>query len=253
MMEATLSRRSRQRSVLAFGGVSTSRHTKGEGEMGRIVVSQLVSVDGISEDPAGVEGFERGGWASELDSDGKRVFVRGEEGEELVVAEARGSAALLLGRRTYEGFAVIWPQQEGRPLADILNRMPKYVVSSTLEHADWRNSTVLRGELTEEVRRLKREIDGQILVYGSNQLVQTLIEHGLVDELQLLVHPVLVGAGRPLFGQTSTKRPLRLVNTRTVGDGVVIHRYEPVRETSTAGEIGLRPAISQPGPSQIDP
>jgi dihydrofolate reductase len=198
--------------------------------VGRIVVSELVSVDGVVEDPAGVEGFERGGWASELDSDGERVFVRGEEGEELVVAGARASAALLLGRKTYESFAVIWPQQAGRPLADILNRMPKYVLSSTLEDAEWGNSTVLSGELTEEVGRLKREIDGPILVYGSNQLVHALIEHGLVDELQLLVHPVVVGAGRRLFGETSDRKQLRLVDTRTVGSGVVIHTYEPVRD-----------------------
>jgi dihydrofolate reductase len=224
--------------------MTPSKHTKGEGEMGRIVVSELVSLDGISEDPAGVEGFERGGWASELDSDGKRVFVRGEEGEELVVTEARNSAALLLGRKTYEGFAVIWPQQAGRPLADVLNRIPKYVVSSTLEDAGWHNSTVLNGEMTEEVGRLKREIDGQILVYGSNHLVQALIEHGLVDELQLLVHPVLVGAGRPLFGATSARRMLRLVHTRTVGDGVLIHRYEPARDTIAVGEIGRHPAVT---------
>jgi dihydrofolate reductase len=194
------------------------------------VVSELVSVDGVVEDPAGVEGFERGGWASELGSDGERVFVRGEEGEELVVAGARASAALLLGRKTYESFAVIWPQQAGRPLADILNRMPKYVLSSTLGDAKWGNSTVLSGELTEEVGRLKREIDGPILVYGSNQLVHALIEHGLVDELQLLVHPVVVGAGRRLFGETSDRKQLRLVDTRTVGSGVVIHTYEPVRD-----------------------
>ena len=198
--------------------------------MGRVVVSELVSIDGVSEDPAGVEGFGRGGWASELGSDGERVFVRGEQGEEFVVAEARDSAALLLGRKTYEGFAVIWPQQEGRPLADILNGMPKYVVSSTLEDAAWRNSTVLSGETVEEVGRLKREIDGPILVYGSNQLVQTLLEHGLVDELQLLVHPVVVGAGKRFFGETSDTRLLRLVDTRTVGDGVVILTYEPVRD-----------------------
>jgi dihydrofolate reductase len=198
--------------------------------MGKIVVSELVSLDGVSDDPAGVEGFERGGWTSALDSNGERVMLRGEEGEELVVAQARDSAALLLGRKTYEGFAVIWPQQEGRPLADVINRMPKYVVSSTLERADWENSTVLRGELTAEVRRLKREIDGEILVYGSTQLVQALIEHGLVDRLQLLVHPVVVGAGRRLFGETSDKQPLRLVDTRTVGNGVVIHTYEPVRD-----------------------
>jgi dihydrofolate reductase len=210
--------------------------------VGRIVISQLVSLDGVSEDPAGFEGFERGGWASELDPDGERVFVRGEEGEELIVAEARNSAALLLGRKTYEGFAVIWPQQAGRPLADILNAMPKYVLSATLEDAEWGNSTVLSGELTEEVGRLKREIDGPILVYGSTQLVQALIEHGLVDELRLLVHPVVVGAGRRLFGETSGKMPLRLVDTTTVGKGVVIHTYEPVRDPDQ-GERHIRQTI----------
>jgi dihydrofolate reductase len=199
--------------------------------MGRIVVSELVSMDGVSDDPAGFEGFERGGWTYALDPNGERVMLRGEEGEGLIVAQARDSAALLLGRKTYEGFAVIWPQQEGRPLADIINKMPKYVVSSTLEDADWENSTVLRGELTAEVRRLKREIDGEILVYGSTQLVQALIENGLVDRLQLLVHPVVVGAGRRLFGETSDKQPLQLVDTRTVGNGVVIHTYEAVRNS----------------------
>jgi dihydrofolate reductase len=199
--------------------------------MGKIVVSEMVSVDGISDDPAGVEGFKRGGWTRKLDSDGERVDLRGEEGEELHLAETSDSAALLLGRKTYEVFAVVWPEQEGRPLADNLNRMPKYVVSSTLEEAEWNNSTVLSGEMTEEVERLKREIDGDILVYGSTQLVQTLVERGLVDELRLLVHPVVVGAGKPLFGGTSDKRPLRLVDTRTIGDGVVIHTYEPVRDS----------------------
>jgi dihydrofolate reductase len=194
--------------------------------MGTIVVSQLVSADGISDDPAGVEGFERGGWTFELDSDGERADLRGEAGDEFHVAETRDSVALLLGRNTYEVFAVVWPQQEGRPLADNLNRMPKYVVSSTLEDAGWNNSTVLSGGVTEEIARLKREIDGQILVYGSTQLVQTLIEHELVDELRIMVHPVLVGAGKRLFGETSDKRPLRLVESRQVGDGVVILTYE---------------------------
>src|SRR4029450_11009216 len=197
--------------------------------MGKIVVTELVSVDGVSDDPAGAEGSERGGWTFALDSDGERVRLRGEEGEELLLAENRDSAALLLGRKTYEFFAGFWPQQEGRPLADIINRMPKYVVSSTLEDPQWSNSTGLRGEMTEEDRRLKREIGGEILVPGSTQLVQTLIEHNLVDELRLMVHPVVVGAGKRLFGETSGKKPLRLVGARTVGDGVVIQTYEPVR------------------------
>jgi dihydrofolate reductase len=194
--------------------------------MGRIVVTQLMSIDGVSDDPAGFEDFERGGWTVRFDSDGERVMLRGEEGEEFNVAETRDSAALLLGRKTYESFAVIWPQQKGRPLADILNRMPKYVLSSTLENAEWDNTTVLSGGLTEEVERLKREIDGQILVYGSTQLVQTLIEHELVDELRLMVHPVVVGAGRRLFGETSDKLPLLLADTKRIGEGVLILTYE---------------------------
>jgi dihydrofolate reductase len=198
--------------------------------MGKIVVTEFVSVDGVSDDPAGVEGFERGGWTFAFDSNGERVRLRGEDGEELLLAENRDSAALLLGRKTYEFFASFWPQQEGRPLADIINGMPKYVVSSTLEDAEWNNSTVLSGEMTEEIRRLKRELDGEILVPGSAQLVQTLIEHGLVDELRLMVHPVVVGAGKRLFGELSDKKPLRLVDTRRVGDSVVIHTYEPVRD-----------------------
>jgi dihydrofolate reductase len=198
--------------------------------MGKIVVTELVSVDGVSDDPAGAEGFERGGWTFALDSDGERVRLRGEEGEELLLAENRDAAALLLGRKTYEFFAGFWPRQEGRPLADIINKMPKYVASSTLEDADWNNSTVLSGEITEEVGGLKREIDGEILVPGSTQLVQTLIENDLVDELRLMVHPVVVGAGKRLFGELSNKKPLRLVDTRTIGDGVIIHTYEPVRD-----------------------
>ena len=198
--------------------------------MGRIVVTELVSVDGVSDDPAGVDGFERGGWTFALDSDGERVRLRGEEGEELLLAENRDSAAMLVGRKTYESFAGFWPQQAGRPLADIINEMPKYVVSSTLEDAEWNNSTVLSGEITEEVGRLKREIDGEILVPGSGQLVKTLIENDLVDELRLMVHPVVVGTGKRLFGELSNKKSLRLVGTRTVGDGVVSHTYEPVRD-----------------------
>jgi dihydrofolate reductase len=198
--------------------------------MGRIVVTELVSIDGVSNDPAGFEGFERGGWTFQLDSDGERVMLRGEEGEERVVAEARDSAALLLGRKTYEGFAAIWPQQDGRPLADIINRMPKYVVSSTLEDAEWENSTVLSGELTEKVGRLKREIDGEILVYGSTQLVQTLIEHGLVDEYRLLTSPVVLGKGKRLFGPGARPAALRRTEHRDTSTGVSIDVYEAAGE-----------------------
>ena len=206
--------------------------------MAKIVITELISVDGVSDDPAGVEGFERGGWTFALDSDDERVRLRGEEGEELLLAENRDAAALLLGRKTYESFAGFWPQQEGRPLGDIINGVPKFVVSSTLEDAEWNNSTVLSGELTEEVGRLKREIDGVILVPGSTELVQALIEHGLVDELRLMVHPVVVGAGRRLFGELSDKKSLRLVGTRTVGDGVVILTYEPIRDPGRGEKHG---------------
>jgi dihydrofolate reductase len=199
--------------------------------MGRIVVSEFVSVDGVSDDPAGAEGSNRGGWTFAPDSDGERVRLRGEEGEELLIAENREAAALLLGKKTYEFLADFFPRQEGRPLADIVNEMPKYVVSSTLEDAEWDNTTVLSGELTKEVDRLKREIDGTILVAGSTQLVQTLIEHGLVDELRLMVHPVVVGAGKRLFGETSDRRPLKLVDWRQIGEGVVILTYETVRDS----------------------
>jgi dihydrofolate reductase len=199
--------------------------------MGRIVVSEFISVDGVSDDPAGAEDSNRGGWTFAPNSDGERVRLRGEEGEELLIAENREAAALLLGRKTYEFLAGFFTQQQGRPLADVVNNKSKYVVSSTLEDAEWNNSTVLRGELTEEVGRLKREIDGEILVAGSTQLVRTLFEHGLVDELRLMVHPVVVGDGRRLFGETTARKPLRLVDTKTVGDGVVILTYETVRDS----------------------
>ena len=195
--------------------------------MGKIVVTEFVSLDGVSEDPAGVEGFEHGGWSFAPASDGERVRLRGEEGEELLLAENRAAAALLMGRKTYEFSAGFFPQQQGRPIADIVNGMPKYVVSSTLEYAEWNNSTVLSGEMTEEVPRLKHEIDGEILVPGSTQLVQALIEAGLVDELRLMIHPVVLGAGKRLFGEMGDKWPLRLVNSRQVGEGVIVLTYEP--------------------------
>jgi dihydrofolate reductase len=200
--------------------------------MGKIVVTQFISVDGVSEDPAGVDGTERGGWTFGFDAEGERVRVRGEDGEEHLLAENRDAAALLVGRKTYEFLAGFFPPQEGRPLADVVNAMPKYVVSSTLEDAEWENSTVLSGELSEEVERLKREIDGEILVPGSTSLVQALIGQGLVDELRLMVHSVVVGAGSRLFSETSEAWPLRLVDSKQVGEGVLILTYESNRNGS---------------------
>jgi dihydrofolate reductase len=186
--------------------------------MGKIVVTEFVSLDGVMEDPGGSESYRHGGWTFEID--------RGEEGNRFKLDETFEAEAQLLGRVTYEGFAEAWPSREGE-FADKFNSMPKYVVSSTLEEAEWNNSTVLRGDLAEEVAKLKREVDGVILVAGSAQLVQALLEHDLVDELRLMVFPVLLGEGRRLFGEVSGKKPLRLTDSRTVGDGVALLTYVP--------------------------
>ena len=186
--------------------------------MARVVVTEFVSLDGVMEDPGGAEDFEHGGWAFEFD--------RGEEGNKFKLDETLASEALLLGRVTYEGFADAWPSREGE-FADKFNGMPKYVVSSTMDRADWNNSTVLEGDLGEEVARLKEEVDGDIVVHGSARLVQELLARGLVDELRLMVFPVVLGSGKRLFGDTSGKRPLRLADSQTVGDGVAILVYEP--------------------------
>jgi dihydrofolate reductase len=186
--------------------------------MGRIVVTEFVSLDGVMEDPGGAEDFKYGGWSFEIE--------RGEEGDRFKLDEALNSDALLLGRKTYEGFAEAWPSREGE-FADKFNSMPKYVVSSTLKDPEWTNSTVLEGDLAEEVSKLRQEVDGAIVVHGSAQLVQALVEEGLVDELRLMVFPVVLGAGKRLFGETSDKRRLRLADSKTVGDGVAILTYEP--------------------------
>jgi dihydrofolate reductase len=191
--------------------------------MGKIVISTNVSLDGVIQDPDGQEGFALGGWFNE--SGGKDLPAWAE----LVTAEALASEALLLGRRTDEWFAARWPGRDG-VLADRLNSMPKYVVSSTLEQARWSNATVLKGDVTDEVAKLKQEVDGDILVYASYQLARTLIEHDLVDEVRLVVFPVLLGAGERLFGETSDKKPLRLIETKTVGEGLPFVAYEVVRE-----------------------
>jgi len=185
--------------------------------MGRIVVSEFVSLDGVMEAPGGGEGYRHDGWTFQID--------RGEEGDRFKLDEALGSDALLLGRVTYQGFAAAWPSIKGE-FGDKFNSMPKYVVSSTLEEPTWNNSTVLKGDLVEEVSKLRQELDRDIMVHGSAQLVQALLEHDLVDELRLMVFPVVLGTGKRLFGDTSDKKPLRLVDSRTVGDGVAILIYQ---------------------------
>jgi dihydrofolate reductase len=195
--------------------------------MGRIVVTEFVSLDGVMEDPGGSESFKHGGWSF--------AFSRGDEGDKFKLDETTASDALLLGRVTYEGFADAWPSREGE-FADKFNSMPKYVLSSTLQDPDWSNSTVLKGDLAEEVARLKREHDGDIVVHGSAQLAQTLIEDDLVDELRLMVFPVVLGSGKRLFGDTSDKKSLRLVDSKVVGDGVAILTYEPAREEAESSD-----------------
>ncbi|GAA4516053.1 dihydrofolate reductase family protein [Actinoallomurus oryzae] len=180
--------------------------------MGRIVVTEFISLDGVAQAPGG-EDFKYANWSFDFD--------RGEEGERFKLDEALGAEALLLGRRTYEGFAAAWPRYEGE-LADKYNGMPKYVVSSTLTHPEWNDTRVLSGGLGEEVTRLKDEVDGDISVAGSIQLVQGLIEHDLVDELHLMTFPVLLGTGRRLFGETSAKSEWKPTGSMTVGDGVLI-------------------------------
>ncbi len=188
--------------------------------MGRIVVTEYVSLDGVIEAPGGGEDFQHAGWTFEIN--------RGEEGDKFKLDETRDAEALLLGRKTYEGFAAAWPSMEGE-FADKFNSMPKYVVSSTLEEPEWNNSTVLKGDVVEDVSRLRQEADGDIVVHGSAQLVRTLVEHDLVDELRLMVFPVVLGTGKRLFGDASDKKRLRLASSKTVGDGVAILIYEPAR------------------------
>ena len=189
--------------------------------MAKIIISENASLDGVVQDPAGDEGFRRGGWVG-------RITDRPEVGK-LALDEALGAEAFLLGRRSYEWFAAKWPSRSGA-LADRLNSMPKYVVSSTVEDPDWNNSTVLTGDVVNEIARLKQEIDGDIIVPGSFQLLRTLIEHDLVDELRLKIFPVVLGAGERLFGETSDKKPMRLVDIQTLDDGVAYLTYERLQD-----------------------
>ena len=188
--------------------------------MGKIVVTEFVSLDGVMEDPGGGEDYKHGGWTFEIE--------RGEEGDKFKLDEVVEAEAQLLGRRTYEGFAAAWPSMTDEVgFADKFNSMPKYVFSSTLEQAEWNNSTILSGDFASEIAQLKQQVDGVILVAGSAQLVQGLVEHDLLDELRLMVFPVLLGSGKRIFGDHAEKKPLRLVGSRTVGAGIALLTYEP--------------------------
>jgi dihydrofolate reductase len=193
--------------------------------MGKIVMSgpQNVSLDGVVQDPDGAEGFELGGWFREFGGEDLAAW------NQVALEEAVGAEAWLLGRRSYEFFGIRWRPRSGE-LADRLNSMPKYVVSSTLEDPEWSNSIVLKGDVVSEISKLKHELDGDIVVPASYQLGRTLIEHDLVDELRLVVFPVVLGAGERLFGETSAKRPMRLVDSRTIGDGLAFLTYDFVRD-----------------------
>jgi dihydrofolate reductase len=214
-----------QPAVSAGGGRPGKRPTtnaqREESEMGRIVVSENVSLDGVIQDPAGDEGFRVGGWVG-LIKDSPQI-------NKLALDEALGAEALLLGRRSYEWFAARWPSRSGE-LADRLNSLPKYVVSSTLQEPRWGNSTVLKGDVANEVSKLKQELNGEIVVPASFQLLRLLVEHDLVDELRLKIFPVVLGAGERLFGETSDEKPMRLLDAQAIEGGIAYLTYQPVRD-----------------------
>ena len=187
--------------------------------MGKIVISTNMSLDGVVQDPDGKEGFSRGGWFGQYGGNDL------EEWAKLAFAEALDTAALLLGRRSDEWFGTRWASRPGE-WADQLNALPKYVVSATSYHPKWTNATVVTGSVVDEVTRLKQDLDGDIVVYASYQLGRTLIEHGLVDELRLVIFPVVVGAGERLFGETTRSMPFRLAGSQTVGNGLVLLTYD---------------------------
>jgi dihydrofolate reductase len=193
--------------------------------MGKIIISENVSLDGVVQDPTGEEGFRHGGWVGRVGGRGR------EEAAKVLLDEALGTEAMLLGRRSYEFLAARWPSRTGA-LADRLNSKPKYVVSSTLQDPGWNNSTVLKGDTVSEVSKLKQQLAGDIVVAASFQLVHTLIEHDLADELRLFVYPVVLGDGERLFGETTDKKPMRLINTRTVDDGLAYLTYALVRNAA---------------------
>jgi dihydrofolate reductase len=195
--------------------------------MRRIIVSEFISVDGVIEDPGGSEGFERGGWAFQFD--------RGAEGDRFKFQETMDAEAMLLGRVTYEGFAAAWPERtDDAGFADKMNSMPKFVVSNSLESADWQNSTIVSGDIVEELRALKQGEGGDLLVAGSGTLARTLIDQGMVDELRLMIFPVVLGAGKRLFADTPAAAPLEVVDSRTAGETQILVLRPKAAETQAA-------------------
>ncbi len=201
--------------VAAARLISNVNESEGSAQMGRIVITEFVSLDGVMEDPGGAEDYEHGGWTFKFD--------RGADGDKFKADETMTAAALLLGRRTYEGFAAAWPTMQGE-FADKFNNMPKYVVSSTLTDPQWNNSTVLTGDLVQEIAKLTDAVDGDVVVHGSAQLAQALIEHDLVEELRLMVFPVLLGSGKRLFA-AGDRKTLKLSSAETVGEGIAALVY----------------------------
>lgn len=186
--------------------------------MGRVIVTEFISIDGVIEDPGGSEDFEHGGWSFQ--------FSRGDDGDAFKLEELRHSDALLLGRVTYERFAEAWPQRSGDEFSDTFNDMPKFVVSSTLTDPQWKNSSVITGDLTEEVNNLKQRFEKDLVVHGSATLAQALHKANLVDEWRLMTFPVILGHGKRLFSDGLPMRNLKLVSTKPVGpDGVVVLTY----------------------------
>ena len=190
--------------------------------MGKIIISENVTLDGVVQDPAGGEGFRHGGWIGRIGDGGR------DEAARVALDEALGTEAMLLGRRSYEFLAARWPSRTGE-LADRLNSKPKYVVSSTLQDPAWNNTTVLKGGALSEVSTLKQRLAGDIVVAASFQLVHTLLENDLIDEIRLMIYPVVLGTGRRLFGETSDEKPMRLISNRTVDD-LAFLTYQPVRD-----------------------
>ena len=204
--------------------------------MGKIVISENVSLDGVVEDPTGEQGFRHGGWFSQFGEQDREAWAKVE------FDEALGAEAMLLGRRSYEYFASRFQSRTGG-WADRLNSMPKYIVSSTLANPEWNNSTVLTGDIVSEVTTLKQRLDGEIVVYASRLLVRALMEHDLADELRLIVFPVVLGVGQRLFGETSDKKPVRLLDTGTVGDGLAYLTYG-LSQDARPPAITAQPAIT---------